>query len=184
MLKRFLKAEKQFRTVHSAYRNVDFRLVDSKPTDLANQKREIDLISKIKRRSKEIEEVERIKNELRPRAEAIFRLHDEVLPLTEDDFDEDGNLKPLPSHEHKQELYLGARRVLRTVPLFSAFDVHASYIAFNICILKIFIWNIESKRFRDTYEPIPEEFWKEFRRPLTGAEVGFLMIKKPYTKSF
>ena len=45
---------------------------------------------------------------------------------------------------------------------------------------KIFIWNIESKRFRDTYEPIPEEFWKEFRRPLTGAEVGFLMIKKPY----
>ena len=50
--------------------------------------------------------------------------------------------------------------------------------------LKIFIWNIESKRFRDTYEPIPEEFWKEFRRPLTGAEVGFLMIKKPYTKSF
>ena len=132
MLKRFLKAEKQFRTVHSAYRNVDFRLVDSKPTDLANQKREIDLISKIKRRSKEIEEVERIKNELRPRAEAIFRLHDEVLPLTEDDFDEDGNLKPLPSHEHKQELYLGARRVLRTVPLFSASDMHASYIAFNI----------------------------------------------------
>ena len=88
MLKRFLKAERQFRTVHSAYRNVDFRLVDSKPTDLANQKREIDLISKIKRRSNEIEEVERIKNELRPRAEAIFRLHDEVLPLTEDDFDE------------------------------------------------------------------------------------------------
>ena len=72
---------------------------------------------KIKRRSKEIEEVERIKNELRPRAEAIFRLHDEVLPLSEDDFDEDGNLKPLPSNEHKQELYLGARRVLRTVPL-------------------------------------------------------------------
>ena len=134
MLKRFLKAERQFRTVHSAYRNVDFRLVDSKPTDLANQKREIDLISKIKRRSKEIEEVERIKNELRPRAEAIFRLHDEVLPLTEDDFDEDGNLKPLPSNEHKQELYLGARRVLRTVLIFPAFNVHASYIAFNICI--------------------------------------------------
>ena len=44
MLKRFLKAEKQFRTDHSAYRNVDFRLVDSKPTDLANQRREIDLL--------------------------------------------------------------------------------------------------------------------------------------------
>jgi len=113
MLKRFLKAEKQFRTVHSAYRNVDFRLVDSKPTDLANRKREIDLLSKIKQRSKEIEEVERIKNELRPSTEAIFSLQDEALPLTKEDFDEDGNLKPFPSDEQKQELYLGARRVLR-----------------------------------------------------------------------
>ena len=118
MLKRFLKAEKQFRTVHSAYRNVDFRLVDSKPTDLANRKREIDLLSKIKQRSKEIEEVERIKNELRPRTEAIFSLQDEALPLTKEDFDEDGNLKPFPSDEQKQELYLGARRVLRTVSQF------------------------------------------------------------------
>ena len=115
MLKRFLKAEKQFRTVHSAYRNVDFRLVDSKPTDIANQRREIDLLSKIKRRSKEIEEVEKLKNELRPRAEAIFSLPDEELPLTEEDFDEDGNLKPLPSDDQKAELALGARRVLRTV---------------------------------------------------------------------
>jgi len=139
MLKRFLKAEKQFRTVHSAYRNVDFRLVDSKPTDLANQKRETDLLLKIKKRSEAIEEAERIKNELRPRTEAIFRLHGEALPLTEDDFDEKGNLKPLPSNEQKQELYLAARRVL-------------------------------SKTFRNTYEPIPEEFWNEYRRPLTGAE--------------
>ena len=119
MLKRFLKAEKQFRTVHSAYRNVDFRLVDSKPTDLANQKRENDLLSKIKRRSKEIEEIEKLKNELRPRTEAIFSLPDEELPLTIEDFDEDGNLKPLPSDEQKAEIELAARRVLRKV--FSTF---------------------------------------------------------------
>ena len=126
MLKRFLKAEKQFRTVHSAYRNVDFRLVDSKPTDLANQKREIDLLSKIKRRSKEIEEVEKLKNELRPRTEAIFSLPDEELPLTVEDFDEDGNLKPLPSDDQKAELALGARRVLRTV--FQLFNHHGNKI--------------------------------------------------------